>query len=138
MHLAGELACAGGTGITLLHVVELPTVWGELRPFDADRELGRRAGAQLEDWAAELAIRVKVPVTTRIAVGSPGAELPEVLGKDLSFDLVVIGSHGRTGLSRVALGSIAERVVRHAPCRYWSPTHAHSRAMARSLRGLPV
>jgi universal stress protein A len=30
--------------------------------------------------------------------------------------LIVIGSHGRTGLSHVLLGSVAERVVRHAPC----------------------
>lgn len=116
MNLAGELAHAGGAGITLLHVVELPTAWGELRPFDTDRELGHRAAAQLKDWAAELAARVNVPVTSRIAVGSPGAELPEVLGKDLTFDLVVIGSHGRTGLARMALGSVAEKIVRHAPC----------------------
>ena len=33
-----------------------------------------------------------------------------------AIDLIVIGTHGRTGLSHVLLGSIAERVVRHAPC----------------------
>ena len=31
-------------------------------------------------------------------------------------DLIVMGSHGRTGLSHVFIGSVAERVIRHAPC----------------------
>jgi len=34
----------------------------------------------------------------------------------LSADLIVIGTHGRTGLDHALLGSTAERVVRHAPC----------------------
>ena len=36
--------------------------------------------------------------------------------KDNAIDLIVIGTHGRTGLPQVLLGSVAERVVRHAPC----------------------
>jgi nucleotide-binding universal stress UspA family protein len=36
--------------------------------------------------------------------------------KDNAIDLIVIGTHGRTGLPHVLLGSIAERVVQHAPC----------------------
>ena len=38
------------------------------------------------------------------------------LSSDPSYDLAVIGTHGRTGLKHVLLGSVAERVVRHAPC----------------------
>src|SRR5262249_50917557 len=116
MNLAAEVAQAGGTGITLLHVVELPVAWGELRPFDVDRELSHRAAAQLKEWAAELASRTKLPVSTRVCVGNPGHQVLEVLGAELAFDLVVIGSRGRTGLARMALGSVAEKIVRHAPC----------------------
>ena len=36
--------------------------------------------------------------------------------RKLSADLIVIGTHGRTGLSRLMIGSVAERVVRTAPC----------------------
>ena len=38
------------------------------------------------------------------------------LAKTGSFDLVVMGTHGRTGIGRVMLGSVAERVLRAAPC----------------------
>ena len=36
--------------------------------------------------------------------------------RDLAADLVIVGTHGRTGLDRAFIGSVAERVVRHAPC----------------------
>jgi nucleotide-binding universal stress UspA family protein len=57
-----------------------------------------------------------VPVTTRTRIGTPGAQILAVLDDDRTFDLVVMGSHGRTGLRRVLLGSVAEKVVRHAGC----------------------
>lgn len=46
---------------------------------------------------------------------SPGRALVEI-AEDEEVDLLVLGSHGRSGLSRAFLGSVAERVVRHAPC----------------------
>ena len=36
--------------------------------------------------------------------------------RDHAFDLIVIGTHGRTGVKRILLGSVAEEVTRHAPC----------------------
>jgi nucleotide-binding universal stress UspA family protein len=35
---------------------------------------------------------------------------------DAAIDLIVMGTHGRTGIARTLVGSVAERVVRHAPC----------------------
>jgi nucleotide-binding universal stress UspA family protein len=48
-------------------------------------------------------------------MGNPAIELVDYAA-DARADLIVVTSHGRTGLARFALGSVAERVVRHASC----------------------
>ncbi|QDV49235.1 universal stress protein [Gimesia fumaroli] len=48
-------------------------------------------------------------------VGDPGIKIAD-FAKDNGIDLIVIPSHGYTGITRLALGSVAERVLRHAPC----------------------
>lgn len=117
IELAAKLTAPGGAGITLLHVLELPVaVAGESLPRDFLESLDRRAAALLEQWASHVRTKSTVPVTTRIRVGGPGAQAVAVLDRDPGFDLVVVGSHGRTGLRRALLGSIAEKIVRHAPC----------------------
>jgi nucleotide-binding universal stress UspA family protein len=47
--------------------------------------------------------------------GTPFREIPKVV-KEVSADLIVLGTHGRTGLDRFMMGSVAERVARRAPC----------------------
>jgi K+-sensing histidine kinase KdpD len=50
-----------------------------------------------------------------LRAGSPYREIIEV-AEQSDVDLIILGTHGRTGLSRLVIGSTAERVVRHAPC----------------------
>lgn len=57
----------------------------------------------------------KYPVELRVVVGSPFERIIETAVHD-QIALIVMGTHGRTGLSRLAAGSVAERVVRLAPC----------------------
>ena len=61
------------------------------------------------DWAKE---------HTVVLTACTGAPFLEILryAKEKEVDLIVLGTHGRTGLSHVLLGSVAERVVRSAPC----------------------
>jgi nucleotide-binding universal stress UspA family protein len=115
--LAASVIRPGGAGITLLHVVELPASYNE-EPLGDEviQELDQSAARRLERCADELRARVAVPVTTRSRIGRPGAQILATLDDDPSFDLVAMGSHGRTGLSRLLLGSVAEQVVRHAGC----------------------
>ena len=54
-------------------------------------------------------------VDIAIEFGDPSREIAE-LSKKLGADLIVLSSHGRTGLKRLLIGSVAERVVRLAPC----------------------
>jgi nucleotide-binding universal stress UspA family protein len=55
-------------------------------------------------------------VATRLLTGVPWDEIVSAARSDSAVDLIVIGTHGRTGLAHVLLGSVAEKVVRHAPC----------------------
>lgn len=117
LDLAASVAAPGGAGITLLHVVELPASYNE-EPLGEGviQELDQSAARRLERCGDELRARIGVPVTTRTRIGRPGAQILAALDDDPSFDLVLMGSHGRTGLSRLLLGSVAEQVVRHASC----------------------
>jgi nucleotide-binding universal stress UspA family protein len=55
------------------------------------------------------------PLRRHVAVGRPSHAIVEVASR-LRADLIVMGTHGRTGLRRAVIGSVAEYVVRHAPC----------------------
>ena len=113
---AARLATVGGAGIRLFHALDMPTMYpteGMSPPYGADLE--RAATVELDEWAAELRAATAVPVTTRVEVGRPAVTVLTELERE-PFDLVVLGSHGRTGLRRALMGSVAEQIVRHAPC----------------------
>ncbi len=117
MEMAAALVQRGGAGITLLHVIELPVDYhGEPKIDGLMEMLDKRGAESLDQWAAELRAKTPVTVTTRSRIGRPASEVLAVLEEASAFDLVVTGSQGRTGLSRALLGSVAEKIVRHAPC----------------------
>jgi nucleotide-binding universal stress UspA family protein len=117
LELAAELVRPGGTGITVLHVIEVPVSYsGEISIAGLARDLAKRSTEALDHAAARIEGRGSVPVSTRSRVGYPGAQILAALEGDPSVDLVVMGSHGRTGIGRVLLGSVAEKIVRHARC----------------------
>lgn len=77
------------------------------KSFERARELVERVAAQLEFRGF------------RPSVATPDADPPRAIvgaAREWPADLIVIGSHGRRGLDRLLLGSVAESVVRHAPC----------------------
>ena len=114
-NLAAELVRPGGAKLTLLHVIDPPAVYtSRERTLELVRDLDRYATEHLHRWAAQLAGTAPASVTTLCRVGHPGAEILKALDEGPAFDLVVMGSHGRIGLERGLLGSVAEKVVRHA------------------------
>lgn len=115
--LAAELAEKDGLGITLLHVLDLPVGYsGEPTTLDFVSGLDRTSSELLDRWADELRAKVQIPVTKRTLIGNPAEQILTALDQDLTYDLVIVGTHGRTGLSRALLGSVAEKIVRTAPC----------------------
>jgi nucleotide-binding universal stress UspA family protein len=79
-----------------------------------DRSAREHAQKQLETLV-ERAKQAGVRATALLLDGSPHEQIPRA-ARRTHADLLVIGTHGRTGLTKVLLGSVAERVVRLAPC----------------------
>jgi nucleotide-binding universal stress UspA family protein len=81
-------------------------------------EIARDLLNGLENQVAEVARQAAaraVPCETRVAVG-PAARLIVQLAGEWQAGLIIMGSHGRTGLKRLLMGSVTERVVGQAPC----------------------
>ena len=112
---AKEIALTYGAEVDLLHAVQSPTYPSayNLDPisFPTD-EVVEQAEEQLADWALEELGYEHALVSAE--VGSPSGTILDYVEKN-EVDLVVIATHGRTGLDRLVLGSVAERVVRQAP-----------------------
>lgn len=101
--------------VTLLYVIDPISAGFTQRALPGSSETwyenARETARNHFDDARELVGR---PVETRIEVGSPSRTIVEVASED-PFDHVVLGSHGREGVSRVLLGSVAEDVARRSP-----------------------
>ncbi|QLG63158.1 universal stress protein [Halorarum salinum] len=102
--------------LTLLYVID---------PAEAGLSAGRGVPSGAEEWyertkasaeatLADGAALVDREVGTATEVGKPSEAIVEYAGGG-DVDLVVIGSHGRRGISRMVLGSVAEEVVRASP-----------------------
>jgi len=116
---AFALAHTFGAKLSLLHVIELPTyhLEGHLPSDLAIRlldDLERQAKLDLAGLlpGAEVA---QVAVARHVVVGTPYRKIVEVAASE-KVDLIVMTTHGRTGLSHLVMGSVAERVVRTSPC----------------------
>jgi nucleotide-binding universal stress UspA family protein len=111
--LATSLARDSGATLMIVHVEEPPMAYGggelyygELNP--ARRELRR----MLEE------IRPTDPIVNcehHLINGAPAGALVQ-LAMEKDADLIVMGTHGRTGIMRILMGSVAEAVVRRATC----------------------
>lgn len=110
------LATRTGADLVLLHVME-PTVYSvdfALTQPDISAEVRRGAIESLRQLAED-ARRRGIRAEHAVVSGTPFAEIGKVAA-DRKADLIVMGTHGRTGLAHAVLGSTAERVVRFAPC----------------------
>jgi nucleotide-binding universal stress UspA family protein len=103
--------------LTLLHVIEaFPVSDAEavMLPPDYFMELEVRANRQLRSYL-EHVTTAGLKGEVAVVHGTPFQVITET-AKERQVDLIIMGSHGRTGLRHLWLGSVAERVVRLAPC----------------------
>jgi nucleotide-binding universal stress UspA family protein len=112
--LASGLARDHGARLVVLHVAPAPVVvYGEgVLPVDTDALVLEARHKIKTIQAPDPTVRLEYRV---LAGPEPVSEILRV-AKEESCDLIVMGTHGRTGLRRVLMGSVAELVVRKAPC----------------------
>ena len=105
--------------MTLIYVVE-PVIYppdfsmGQIAIPSVNTEWDERAKQELDKLAKEQ-IPEGVSVKTIIKTGKPFIEIIET-ASELDVDLIIIATHGRTGVEHILFGSTAEKVVRKAPC----------------------
>jgi universal stress protein A len=121
---AVDLAKKLGAAIDVLHVFEvpvyflpdllvIPTRGGNALPVrDA---IYLEAKEKLDELLARFASRDLAPHSVELVSGAPATTIVKYAAEHHS-DLIVMGTRGRTGAARMLLGSVAQRVVEHAPC----------------------
>ena len=139
-----DMARRYGASIELLHVME--DVFMSVAPegFVDVPGLRARVKADAEEqltMAGRRCAAADVPVTATLRSGHPVVVIVEHANA-AAPDLIVMGTHGRSGLAHMFLGSVAERVVRTAPCPVLTVREtsriAESVAADAALRGEPV
>lgn len=123
---ASSLAQHYGSTLHLVFVTERPVPYGAGSGVyllsDEDREKIRQQFEKVSPTESG------VKCEHHLLEGDPAQEIVE-LSKKLSADLIVLGTHGRSGLARLLMGSVAEHVVRKAECPVLAlrqPAHALS------------
>jgi nucleotide-binding universal stress UspA family protein len=120
LEYARGLALAFGASLHVLHVIEVPRTTGA--PGAEDMVETPAAFGGLFDQAkgaltrrVPAADRARLHASTEILVGTSVKAIIDY-ATDRRIDLIVMGTHGRHGIARLLVGSVAEQVIRKAPC----------------------
>ena len=118
---ARDVAKLHGAKLVLLHVAELPAMMGPTTavvpdeggaPISVRDYALRSSNAHLEDLANRLRVD-GVEVSYLSKLGNVSSEIEDAVERE-KIDLIVMGTHGRSGLAHIVLGSITEKVVRYS------------------------
>ena len=122
------LARAFGARLTVLHVVEdLMTASFGIEGYvggdpDFQRDVEESARKRLETLLAT-DDRIELGATTELRKSNSAAMTITSYARDLNADLIIMGTHGRGPMAHLLMGSVAERVVRTAPCPVLTVKH---------------
>jgi nucleotide-binding universal stress UspA family protein len=115
-----ELARKFGAGMTVLHVLELPAAVGSdpfwsAGTYEAMEEAARASAANRMEQTLRLIRDEGIEASADIVTGIPAREICREAERRHA-DMIVMGTEGRNAFTRLFLGSVANRVVAHAPC----------------------
>ena len=116
---AKDIAVRWGAKIHLVYVLEKQPPFLAMRSLDVNEDqvmksMEEQAQKQLEESVKYFG-DVKVELTTVLRKGVDYEELVQY-SKQINADLIVLATHGRTGFLHTLIGSVAEKVIRHAKC----------------------
>lgn len=128
---AGALAAATGATLHLVHVIEEFTYWESFAPKtfpspDVLDELERNARIALDDLFEDEERRRALKAQSHLRRGKPFLEIIR-LAREVEAEVIVIGSHGQSGLAETLFGTTAEKVVKKAPCAVLVVRHPEHR-----------
>ena len=135
LEYARVLAKRFGAGLRVLHVVATPRPLGTEIYVPEAMSVSDVAVADAQRLMGETLAKFEgTPVVGQVLVGNPARKIVEY-ASDHDVDLLVIGTHGRSGLSHLLMGSVAERVVRTAPCPVFTTRGSAALEIADDERG---
>ena len=117
--LAAQLAAESGAVLTLVHVWQPPILARDSAALLAEpvyAEFVEDCTRALAKAVAQLEGTGVARIETKLLAGVAWDCLVKEAASNPAYDLIVVGPHGRTGIEHVLVGSVAEKVVRHAPC----------------------
>ena len=121
---ARAVASSAAAQLHIIHVIEpLSFAYGGDIPMDfsgIQDEIHQQATQQMHRFAESNGIDEQ---HQHIVLGRPEVEI-HATAEELGADLIVVGTHGRSGLKHVIFGSVAEKIVRKAPCPVLSVRHS--------------
>ena len=112
LEYATSLAKEGNGRLLIVHVEESPLAYGGEMYYGIPEPATDELKSMLRDVKP---LDLNVPVEYRLLSGDSADEIVRLADEE-KVDLIVLGSHGRTGLTRLLMGSVAEAVVRRARC----------------------
>jgi hypothetical protein len=110
---AVSISKRSGAKLVILSVVDITDEFETQAPGLADK-LSKKTRILL-DKVADKITAANISVIKEVHIGDP-YEIIVAVAKKNKADLIVMGSHGRTGITRLLMGSVAARVIGHAPC----------------------
>lgn len=112
LEMAAALARESGAELILLHSVDTPAAYSGDTYYDLREALRPEAQKELDQVVLP---EPAPPVRRALVEGDAGAAILDV-ARDEKVDMIVLSTHGRSGFTRLLMGSVAEYVVRHATC----------------------
>ena len=128
LNYAIALAQRQEADLVLLHVVQPTLLSASMDPFLPEYDTTVMENymdackRQLKELTERVAAEDHAATTSKLRTGTPFVEIVAA-AREQSSDLIVVGTHGRTGLAHVMIGSVAEKVVRKAPCPVLTVKH---------------